>query len=111
MNYRIAVCDDDPVFLEETTNLILNYQFEKDMNLTLSPFKSSKNLLTNFRHANDYHIVFLDIEMPEPNGIELASIIRSSIEPPCIYCFCEQLFLNICMTVSRYTLITICKNP
>ena len=21
MNYRIAVCDDDPVFLEETTNL------------------------------------------------------------------------------------------
>ena len=36
MNYRIAVCDDDPVFLEETTNLILNYQFEKDMNLTLS---------------------------------------------------------------------------
>lgn len=80
MNYRIAVCDDDPVFLEETTNLILNYQFEKDMNLTLSPFKSSKNLLTNFRHANDYHIVFLDIEMPEPNGIELASIIRSSID-------------------------------
>ena len=48
MNYRIAVCDDDPVFLEETTNLILNYQFEKDMNLTLSPFKSTARFRAGF---------------------------------------------------------------
>lgn len=106
MNYRIAVCDDDPVFLEETTNLILNYQFEKDMNLTLSSFKSSQSLLTNFRHANDYHIVFLDIEMPEPNGIELASIIRSSID--------RHVFIVFVSSYPEYmhdSFITICKNP
>ena len=49
MNYRIAVCDDDPVFLEETTNLILNYQFEKDMNLTLSSFKEQSEPAYKFQ--------------------------------------------------------------
>lgn len=80
MNYKIAVCDDDPIFIKETTDLILKYQFEKDMDLTISSFTSSKSLLADFKHANDFQIVFLDIEMPEINGIELASIIRSSID-------------------------------
>ena len=80
MNYRIAICDDDALFIEQTTKLILNYQFERNTDFTISSFKNGKNLLSNFKNSGDFQILFLDIEMPELNGIELASIIRTSID-------------------------------
>lgn len=80
MNYKIAICDDDSIFTEETIKLILNYQFERNTDFTISSFKDGKNLLSNFKNSGDFQILFLDIEMPELNGIELASIIRSSID-------------------------------
>ena len=59
MNYRIAICDDDALFIEQTTKLILNYQFERNTDFTISSFKNGKNLLSNFKNSGDFQILFL----------------------------------------------------
>lgn len=80
MNYKIAICDDDVIFMEEITRLILNYQFERNIDISVSSFTNGKYLISNYKKSGDFQILFLDIEMPELNGLELASIIRTSID-------------------------------
>lgn len=65
---RIAICDDDPKDLAALSHYLKNYNAS---GLDIYEFVKSKDLLLSIK-AVTYDIVFLDIEMPAPNGYETA---------------------------------------
>lgn len=78
MELVIAICDD---LSEERTNLarmIQTYSEERDQPVQLRFFSSGEELLEAFRQSQQFHIVFLDIYMPNCSGMEVARQIRAA---------------------------------
>ena len=68
---KIAIVDDDRKMLEQIEFIIKDYVDD----ITIDLYNDS---LSFFKIANDhyYDIIFLDIQMPQMNGFELASSLR-----------------------------------
>lgn len=75
-NYRIAVCDDSKEYADIITNMITLIIEKSKLNCILYTYTSSKELVAN-HEKNHFDIIFLDMEMPEQNGIETGLIIKS----------------------------------
>lgn len=71
---RIAICDDHAECRRQAENAIRECM--KGMDYGVSAFKDGHTLLRDFM-ARPYDLVFLDIEMPEINGISLAHQLRT----------------------------------
>lgn len=70
MHLRIAICDDEPILCRE-----LKEKIEKlDSGHDIDVFHSGQRL---FRCVETYDIIFLDIEMPEEDGMETAEKLRA----------------------------------
>lgn len=71
MAYEIVLCDDDSaaaaIFLPKIRAVFKNYVG----NLSITSFQSSQRLLTYILSGNACDILFMDIDMPEMNGITL----------------------------------------
>lgn len=76
MTLKIALCDDNINALDFLYSTLWNYQVATDINLIIDKYTNPKDLLTAYKEPGTYHIVLLDIEMPEMNGIKVAEIIR-----------------------------------
>lgn len=70
---RIAICDDQAVCLEQTLSAVRKCVSVAEAHIDL--FKSGLTLLKEFK-TRPYDMVFLDIEMPEIDGITLAKKLR-----------------------------------
>lgn len=71
---RIAICDDDPVFLFQTHALIDRWN-NHQQDLIIRDFENGDALIQSLKEFT-YDIVFLDVIMPFLNGIEVAQEIR-----------------------------------
>ena len=71
---RIAILDNDPMFAEELYRKISMGCAKRDWELDCHTFLNPQKLL-DFDLSN-IQVVFLDIDMPEMDGIEVASEIR-----------------------------------
>ena len=67
--YRIAICDDDI----KMRRFLLKAVSESGMDCQTEEFAGGADLLRNYR---EYDVLFLDIDMPGGNGIEVAERIR-----------------------------------
>lgn len=76
---RIAVCDDVPEMSNIMCGMIRDIMEKKDIIYTMHEFNSGKELL---EQVNNIDIVFLDIEMPEMDGIEIGVEI-GRLRPDC----------------------------
>ncbi len=75
---RIAICDDEARDLEQIAGLVRQYG---DGMLDISCFDSARALYAS--HGKEpYDIALLDIEMPEPNGFEIAKKLREHDKCP-----------------------------
>lgn len=74
--YRIAVCDDSLEHIDIISNMITNIIEEHKLNFSLDTFVSSRQLVASHEKKH-YDIIFLDMEMPEQNGIETGLYIRN----------------------------------
>ncbi len=74
---RIAVCDDDNVFIEKKLKPLL-YRAQKAVGVMTKVkfFTDGRLLLDEFKQHENYSIVILDIDMPSINGKELAARLR-----------------------------------
>lgn len=70
---RIVICDDDKKIREQISSLIQKQTSDADIRL----FSSSEEMLSS---GMEYDMFFLDIEMGDISGIELAKIIRRKQE-------------------------------
>lgn len=69
---RIALCDDDPVFLENMSQLVNEYLPEQGM---VHCFTNGLDLL-RFCEKEPPHLIFLDIQMPGLDGLHIARELR-----------------------------------
>lgn len=77
---RIALCDDDLYFIDHLHQAVSQWFTDKQ---TINPFccnnfTSSETLLSSLE-TGTFDIFFLDIEMPEIDGMELAACIREQL--------------------------------
>lgn len=73
---NIAICDDETSFTNELEFEIRNIASRKDLIVSIRKFSFSKLLLA--ADLSDCDVVFLDIDMPAPNGLEAAKTLRES---------------------------------
>jgi DNA-binding LytR/AlgR family response regulator len=76
MILKIGICDDESSVITQITNYLELYSFQNDVDFETSTFTNSISLLQNYTKPGAFHVLFLDVEMPEMNGIELANAIR-----------------------------------
>ena len=75
--YKIAICDDEEIFLEKIYKEVENNLKKLDYGYEIQKFLCAEALILSNCNEN-FDIVFLDIDMPETNGIEAAISIKHS---------------------------------
>ena len=73
---RISLIDDDVGFLEIIQRMLHDYLAEKTIPCKMDSFNNPELLYLEFLEKREYDICFLDIEMPQMDGRELAEKIR-----------------------------------
>ncbi|MBO5303395.1 MAG: response regulator transcription factor [Lachnospiraceae bacterium] len=70
---NIAICDDMPKAVEQIKNIVEKYLEEQALEANILEFYSGKDVLAEIENIQ---ILFLDIEMPEMDGIAVGGKIR-----------------------------------
>lgn len=73
---KIAVCDDDKYSLNETINLLKQYNQISKFELDVIGFNNGDDMIESLKKHGDCQIYILDIIMKEKNGIQIAEILR-----------------------------------
>lgn len=81
---RIAVCDDEKFFRDGMVEAIT--AFYGSIDVLCMPFSDGGSLLRAFENGQRFNAVFLDIEMPPPDGMQTAARLHEfSPELPVIF--------------------------
>lgn len=72
--FKICIIDDCKEDREKLKECLKKYFSNRKTDYKLCEFETSTNL--NLQLLNEYHLLFLDIDMPDINGINLAKEIR-----------------------------------
>ncbi|MBQ9947915.1 MAG: response regulator transcription factor [Oscillospiraceae bacterium] len=74
---RIAICDDDKVYIENVITPILNRAVKaQGVTAEIKEFTDGSLLISEFEQGSRYDIVLLDIDMPQINGKQVAEKLR-----------------------------------
>ena len=73
---KIALLDDDKTALLISKGAIESFFQEKNIAISLDAFSSPVNFLAMAKEEN-YRLVFLDIDMPELNGLEVGEQVKA----------------------------------
>ena len=76
---KIALLDDDKTALLISKGAIESFFSEKNIPIALDAF-TNPNIFLSMAKEEKYRLVFLDIDMPELNGLEVGKVIKE-IEP------------------------------
>lgn len=73
--YRVGICDDNEEVVKKIENCLNLLQGTLEYRLDVRGFTNGKEFLEELENEQDYAIVFLDIELGNCNGIEVAKCI------------------------------------
>ena len=76
-NVKIAICDDEPLFIQRATELIERWAQETKSYVNIYRFHNGEDFLTESAHFH-FDLLLLDILMPRVSGMEIAKEIRKS---------------------------------
>ena len=76
MILSIALCDDDMQVTDIYKRILESYSIQKNIDFKIDLFSSGRELLEKYSCGISYNAVFLDIELSNENGIEIANSIR-----------------------------------
>lgn len=71
---RIAIVEDDPADLAQLMECLRQYEGEQKECFSVSAFSSPADFLNAFQ--SDFDLIFMDIELPLFNGVEVARQLR-----------------------------------
>ena len=70
---KFAICDDEPLMAQELTDYLARYMEEKQITAySVSCFSNGRALL----ESGGFDMIFLDIRMEQPDGMETARLLR-----------------------------------
>lgn len=75
MQIKIAVCDDELEICSQAENILIKLLKERLIKYDIDIFYSGKSLCRELERE-DYDLIFLDIELPKMNGVEIGNYIR-----------------------------------
>lgn len=78
--YRIGICDDEIDTCNQLEYHIQKYLNEVYIECKIEIFYSGESLCQHLKNNEDFNLVFLDIELPQINGIQVGSFIRNILQ-------------------------------
>lgn len=84
--YQAAIVEDEELFLKNTKSLLGDTFFERNVQVAFDFFLSGTEFLPMIEQHFHYDMIFLDIEMPEIDGISVCRRIRQ-IAPDALVVF------------------------
>lgn len=76
MCINIAICDDEELARKKIGNAILTYFSNKEINFKIYYYSSGLKIL-EAQNDHDFSFIFLDIDLKDCNGVEIAKKIRN----------------------------------
>lgn len=73
---KIAICDDERIQTEQLTQKLSVFADARHKQFEITAFPSAEAFLFAYKENRDIDMLFLDIEMGDMNGIELAREVR-----------------------------------
>lgn len=77
---QVAVCDDDEIIGEELTEILSGMERDIQEKLEIEQYTSSVELCQALEAGTQYQILFLDIAMPDMDGVAVGNTIRNKLE-------------------------------
>ena len=88
MKIRIACCDDEKQQLELYKTMFTNIEMRQDIKINVEYFLSGNFMLERFQsEKNPFYLVYLDMDMDEKSGLDLAKEIRQNYHSDCLILF------------------------
>lgn len=78
MQINIAICDDELEICGQLESLLIEILNKKELEYNIDVFNRGKALCNEMK-KEEYDLVFLDIELPEMNGINIGRYIREEL--------------------------------
>ena len=83
---KIAVCDDEQLYLDKTHAMLEQYAAEHDVEITAEAISNPSALLDSIEAGERHDIYLLDIYMPGVSGMSVATDLRSKgVRSPIIF--------------------------
>lgn len=76
---KILLCDDNPIFCDELERKLVQYEINHGNTFIMQKVFSGKEALEKLKQES-WDVMFIDIEMPEINGVEVGIRIREQIQ-------------------------------
>ena len=107
---QVAICDDEEFFRDELETFISVFGNEYHTDVITETYSNPENLIKVLSDkTKKYDILFLDVEMPQMNGMELAQAIRK-IDSDVVICFVTS-FLEYALAAYKVDAIDYVVKP
>ena len=73
---NIAIVEDEVLFQNQIMKFVSTWNQEKGLILNFNPFSSCRQFLSTCNQDYEYDVVFMDIFLPNENGMEAAKRLR-----------------------------------
>jgi len=74
---NIAICDDNKYICSIVEEIINDYKKKSEKEIRVEVFYSGEKLIEYLKNKDKFDLIFLDIELENTTGIEVASHIRN----------------------------------
>ena len=81
---NLILCDDDKVFLNKLEIRIRGLSQKHKIAVKMECYVSAKEMLEGIKNLDEISVFFIDIDMPEVNGFEVASYLKKWNRGCCI---------------------------
>ena len=81
---NLILCDDDKVFLNKLEIRIRGLCQKHKIAVKMECYVSAKEMLEGIKNLDEISVFFIDIDMPEVNGFEVASYLKKWNRECCI---------------------------